>query len=298
MRFYLRLQLLIIFVFFLAFFFVPGKSSNYSDPITIDHTCTDLSKIPSTWIDSVKQFKKLHYAHTSHGSQLTHGLDTIETVDPFYDVAILDKALPVELNSFCIFKGQENLTYITPEQYWATAEGMNETRDVLNHNPEINVSMFAWCTQMSSATEEYVNAYLDSMTLLESEFPDVVFVYMTGNAQSAGAASNRYARNEQIRLYCLNNGKVLFDFADLDCWWYNPNTREWEYNTYTDYWGNVFPHQHPQFDGDEVAHTTWESCEQKSKALWWLTARLASWPGDTINAGSISWGELKKIYNK
>jgi hypothetical protein len=155
--------------------------------------------------------------------------------------------------------------------------------------------MFAWCTQLSSATEEYVQAYLDSFAVLESEFPSVTFVYMTGNAQSAGAAANRYARNEQIRQYCRANNKVLFDFADLDCWWYNPDTQEWELNTYTDGYGDTYPLQHPQFDGTEVAHTTWESCEQKGKALWWMMARLAGWQPDSTGTVEGSWGSIKRM---
>jgi len=38
--------------------------------------------------------------------------------------------------------------------------------------------------------------------------------------------------------------------------------------------------EHPHFHGDEAGHTTYESCEQKGKAVWWMTARIAGWnPG-------------------
>ncbi|MCD4735297.1 MAG: hypothetical protein K8R53_04595, partial [Bacteroidales bacterium] len=39
--------------------------------IIIDHTCEELSNIPMSWIDSVQEKQKWHYAHTSHGGQLT-----------------------------------------------------------------------------------------------------------------------------------------------------------------------------------------------------------------------------------
>jgi hypothetical protein len=263
------------------------------ESLVIDHSCTDLTRIPPEYVDLVKTNMKLHYAHTSHGSQLTHGVDTIEAYDAFYLVSIGDRYLPDDPGSFCIFRGQEGGTYVEPEQYWATAAGMDDTRDVLNNNPQISVSMFAWCTQLSSASEEYVQTYLDSMMQLESEFPNVTFVYMTGNAQSAGAAENRYARNQQIRQHCIDNNKVLYDFADLDCWWFNPDTQEWEFNTYTDYYGAIFPLQHPQFDGDELAHTTVESCVQKGKALWWMMAALSGWP---TSVEESTWGSIKRRY--
>jgi hypothetical protein len=273
-----------------------GAASRTS-PLIIDHLCTNLGNIPPTWVDEAQAVIKWHYAHTSHGSQLTHGLDTVEAAYPAFDAEIGESFLPTVAGALCVFQGQEDETYIIPEDYWATAEGMDKTRAVLRNNPAINASGFAWCTQLSSATEEYVQAYLDSMTQLETEFPNVTFVYMTGNAQSYGAAENRTLRNRQIRDHCISNNKVLYDFEDLDCWWFNPDTQEWEQGTYTDYWGNVWPVQHPQYDGTEVGHTTWESCLQKGKAVWWMVASLAGW--DSSSAGfdsTSSWGEIKSYF--
>lgn len=244
---------------------------------SINHTCTELSQILMEWIDSVQTNIKLHYAHTSHGGQLTTGLNRIESSNSAYSIAIGSGYLPDESGTFCMFDGQESVTYITPDLYWRTAEGMNYTRDVLNNNSNINVSMWSWCCQLNSYSEEEVQAYLDSMTVLETEYPDVVFIYMTCNAQGTGAEGyNRYLRNEQIREYCSENEKVLFDFADLDAWWYNSNTEEWEQATY-DYSGHTVPVEHSQFHGNEAGHTTYESCEQKGRAVWWMMALLEGW---------------------
>ncbi len=245
--------------------------------LIVDHNCTDISKIPDAWIDSVQANLRLHYAHTSHGGQLTVGLERLESSDAKYGYANSSGSLPTEAGAFCVFDGQESVGYITPDLYWQTEGGMNLTRDVLNHNPTINLSMWSWCTQVDGYTEQQVQEYLDSMSLLESQFPNVTFIYMTGNAQATGGSGyNRQLRNEQIRNYCMNNKKVLFDFADLDAWWYNGTS--WEEATY-DYEGNQVPVEHEQFNGDEAAHTTYSSCDQKGKAVWWMLARLAGWGG-------------------
>jgi len=260
-----------------------------SQGIIINHTCEELSQIPMSWIDSVQAKQKWHYAHTSHGGQLTTGLDRIENNDPAYNIARGYSTLPNVPDALCIFDGQEGDTYISPEEYWRTAAGMNKTRDVLNNNPTINVSQWCWCCQVNSYSENDIQEYLDSISVLEAEFPDVSFVYMTGNAQtgpgnhynqSLSQGYNRYLRNEQIRNYCIANNKVLFDFADIDCWWYNPISEEWELSTY-EYWNGsdtiTVPYEHPQYNLNQAAHTSYENCENKGKAVWWMMAKLTDW---------------------
>lgn len=246
----------------------------------IDHTCTDIYQIPGQWITAVRDGTKMHYAHTSHGSQLTTGMELLESDDPVFDVEIGSSYLPDVAGALCVFDGQEGDTYITPELFWETHEGMEMTRDVLDHNPSINVCMWCWCTQMDYYGQDQVQAYLDSMSTLETEYPSVTFVYMTGNAQNTGDEGyNRYQRNQQVRQYCQDNDKVLYDFADLDAWWYNGSTSQWEHSTYT--WsGSQVPVEHEEFHGDEAGHTTFESCRQKGRAVWWMLALIAGWDAD------------------
>ena len=42
--------------------------------VIVDHTCTDISRIPSGWIAQAKSALRVTYGHTSHGSQLVTGI--------------------------------------------------------------------------------------------------------------------------------------------------------------------------------------------------------------------------------
>ena len=267
--------------------FVLFSGTLFPQGIIIDHNCTNVSQIPDFWIEQVKTVIKLHYAHTSHGGQLTSGIERLANPSlPGYDsrltYVLQFKSLPIS-SELCIMDGQLSATYITPEKYWKDG-GDSFTRASLDTYTAINVSMFAFCTQLNSSDEAYVTNYLNVMSQLEQDYPGVTFVYFTGNAQSEGSGGhNRYLRNEQIRDYCRLNNKVLFDFADLDAW-YNGEQATYIYNNQT------VPVEHPQYNGNDCQHTASLSCETKGKALWWLLARIAGWEGpNEFGQGDILW---------
>ncbi len=239
-----------------------------AEAVVIDHTCTDLSAIPDIWIDEVKATMKVHYGHTSHGSQLTTGLDRLMMISSrSYFVSMSTSSLPMEEGALCIYHPSND-----PAAYYA------DTQAILGANPTINHSMFGWCCQATyDDWEDYLNDYLTNMQAFEAANPDVTFIYMTGNAQADGESGyNRYQFNEEIRLFCRENDKVLFDFADLDAW-YNGEQHTYNHNRIK------VPLEHPHFNGDEAGHTTYESCEQKGRAVWWMMARLAGWDPDVAD---------------
>ena len=273
----LKYKNLFWFILWAGFWHI-GLLSGRTSPLIIDHPCANLDAIPANWIDQVKNNCRMHYAHTSHGGQLISGMQTIEDNNGLFNVEVEEMQLPDANDAFCIFDGQETDSYITPDLYWETEDGLNNTRTVLQNNPTIQYSMWAWCGQLDYS-DTPVEVYLDALHSLSAEFPDVTFIYMTGNAQNQwGEGHIRHQHNNEIRQYCQANNKVLFDFADMDCWWYNPVSGEWEFSTY-DYYGEGVPVEHSQFHGDEAGHTTIESCVQKGRAFWWMMARLAGWEG-------------------
>ena len=262
----------IVLVFLMSFFLVTLIHNTSFAETIIDHNCTDLSQIPDNWIEQVKQNIKVYYGHTSHGSQLTNGLERIETQK--YSVAIAG-TLPNESGALCI----RDISTYNPGDFFPTVPG------ALSTNPEINVVMYGWCGQPGgSAWQTLLNSYIADMESLEQQNPNVTFVYMTGNAQENDCSGcNRHLFNEELRQYVKDNNKVLFDFADLDVYYNN------ELSTYIcPNWctcaGQSIPREHPYWGGgnfnNPCGHTTYESCENKGKATWWLFARIAGWTGN------------------
>ena len=151
---------------------------------------------------------------------------------------------------------------------------------VLEQNPEINVVMYAWCGQ----TSDYdVNSYISQMESLEQQYPDVTFVYMTGNAQETDCAGcSRYNFNEALREYARSHGKVLYDFGDLDAW-YNGDMDTYNCPSWCADAGRATPMEHEHWGGgnynNPCGHTTYESCENKGNGAWQLFARIAGWDG-------------------
>lgn len=274
------IRLGISFLIFLLIFSLV-YSREHSNALIIDHTCTELSKIPDQWLDSIKIKFRVYLAHTSHGEQITIGLQRLGNRNKKYLVNINNNGLTIKPNTLNLLDNKE----ADPEDYWNSNEwenGMKKTRQILHSHPEINVSMYIGCIELYSMGVDYVQAYLDSIGKLESEFPNVTFIYSTAHAQYLWDPQyqidgyNRHLRNEQIRQYCQNQNKVLFDFGDLDSWWLDPETKKW-LSKPSILKGYKVPMQHPHFDGDEAGHTTFESCEQKARAFWWMLARLAGW---------------------
>lgn len=266
-------------------------------PIVVDHSCTDLSQIPASWLEAAKQDLGWVYGHTSHGSQIEAGADYLSdhVAPPTYRhlrqyMTIPTQGVPAGLRMGADGGWSWN---------WSQAGFVNRGRAMLDaaHAPAaVKVFMWSWCGEMSDPDVD-LDDYLNGMVQLQSEYPDVVFVYMTGHTDDWADATVR-ANNDAIRAHVQAHGAVLFDFADVErhlpdgttyagtpddsCPWCQP-------------WCDANPGYCPD-PAISCAHSHSLLCYEKANAFWWLSARLAGWPGpseifsDGFEAGdTTSW---------
>jgi len=120
---------------------------------TIDHNCTDISRIPDQWLGQARTQFRIHYAHTSHGEQIIVGLQRLSDSNPAAGLSSVRDSRYNFYHDYCrVPAGDDGLrmmdgqqmsdyceTYVTPDLYWESDSGLNITRSVLQHF-DVNVT--------------------------------------------------------------------------------------------------------------------------------------------------------------
>jgi PKD repeat protein len=258
--------------------------------IIVNHTTTHLAQIPKSAIDTAKSTLHIAYGHTSHGSQIIDGMTGLTSFAgaPYggstyqWNNGGTGSALDLRDTPFsnAYDLGNPNFTA------WA-----NATRTYLNTTPAVNVVIWSWCGEVSTASATDITTYLTHMNQLENEYPGVKFVYMTGHLDGSGQNGVLNIRNEQIRAYCSANNKTLYDFADIESFDPDASTNYMMLNATDacDYpggnWAINWQNNHTQgidWYNCGAAHSQPLNANQKAYAAWWLWARLAGWDGTPV----------------
>lgn len=272
----------------------PTPATPASKAIVIDHTTTNTARIPTDYIATARNTLRISFGHTSHGSQLVTAMSACRGgAGSLYDFA----------QSSGSFKAGVFLNDTFPSGDLggtASMDWRDATVQLLSRSDnDRNVVMWSWCGGVSGNTQAGIDAYLNAMTDLEQRYPSVRFVYMTGHLDGTGTSGNLNQRNEQIRAYCKSQGKVLFDFADIES--YDPDGRtnymtlfaadSCAYDSNGDgrtdrNWATDWVAQNPSSELSSLsakvsscAHSQPLNCVIKGRAFWWMAARLSGWSG-------------------
>jgi len=281
---------------------------------TVDHTVVHElweGHIPETAIQQAKDRLHIGYGRTSHGTQISDGMDGLVS---FANDGNLNNAYSEDLfsvtqdgtgDSLHLYDGsgyddgplEGNLgEYLYYDDHFGENPDWNwvdETRAFLNDpdNSDINVIMWAWCSDLKWFSSDHVEGqYLNPMAELEADYPSITFVYMTGHVDGTGPEGNTHLRNEQIRQYCEENGKWLYDFADIESWDPDGNSyidryveADCSYDRGAGNWAEEWRASHTE-------NVDWYNCvavhsdalngNMKAYAAWWLWARIAGWNGE------------------
>lgn len=272
----------------------PGFAQR-TEPLIIDHTCTDITQIPESAIVQTKESLHIAYGHTSHGSQITTGMSGLVA---FANGGSKGLSLPEDIFSWNNGGTDGALDlhdYAMGGDVGYYPDWVNNTRNYLEdpENADVNVVMWSWCGQVDGkyASNSLLSEYINPMSQFEEDYPNVTFVYMTGHVDHSDDANNK-AANQIIRKYCIANNKVLYDFADIES--HDPNGTYFPFphdncNYYASRTGEQLGNWAEEWQNSHIVDVDWYDCSsahsrplnanQKAYAAWWLFARLGGWLG-------------------
>lgn len=179
--------------------------------------CVSATNYPAPVTDKISQLK-WYFAHASVGANMIDGITDLHAMDKgrfSFQPVSATKTPPATTQSGAIYEHNRG------NPGWKAKFDQFESC-VSNgwHYPAINLAMNKLCYIDQHASFKY---YLHSMTNLEAVFPETIFVYTTMPLMTDQDSDNflRNAFNDRLREWTRQNGRVLFDIADIEA--HDPN---------------------------------------------------------------------------
>ncbi len=272
-------------------------SCMFVQALTINHIQGNpgfFASISSQQVQNAKDNLHIAYGHTSHGSQLTTGMNGL---NDFINGGGLGISRPTDFYDWNNGGAGGDLDlhdYAMGGDVGYFPQWLNNTISYLDDpaNSDCNVIIWSWCGQVDDKYRAGTisNDYLLPMAGLETNYPEVTFVYMTGHLDHSHDADLK-AGNQIIRDFCSVNNKVLFDFADIES--YDPDGSFYEFaNDSCDYYesvgGALLGNWAQNWQGSHVTNVDWYVCysahsealnaNQKAYGAWALWTGIAAIP--------------------
>jgi len=183
------------------------------ESIWIGYTnCLAVTNLSQALMNEIGQLN-WHFAHASVGGNMMDGIADLHEMDTnFYRFRGVsgDDNPPAATETGVIYE------YMRGNPGWQEKVDAFETY-VSNgwRFPKVNLAMNKLCWIDQTADLDY---YLQSMTNLESAWPQTLFVYATMPLDTSEDSDNylRNLYNDDLRGWCRTNNRVLFDVADIE----------------------------------------------------------------------------------
>lgn len=268
---------------------------NSASALVIDHnSALEFDSITADDLALARANLHIVYIHTSHGSHITSGMKAIASkYGTKYAYANADNQNYLDINDKNANFGECNdLSQCDADSNGdGYAKWYELTSDYLNYNPNTNVVFWSWC----SINGHDAQMYIDTMEKMISNYPEILFVFITGHAEGQGedlTENSVHYNNQLIRAHIASNDRILFDFADIEG--YDPDGNYyWNQDMQDDLgysggnWGIDWITSNPKNEItdlasriDYCAHSDNQpemkiNCALKGLAVWSLWANLA-----------------------
>jgi len=267
--------------------------------MVIDHNCTDLAQVPDQYLQKARQQLRVSFAHGAAAAQVTAGLLALQRINPvLYNFSMNREDQVQNALSFWDHSPSGELGL---EEHNNSNWAVRTEKFLTGTGKDRNVVIWAWNRDLGNIQRPDFQRYLKQMAELEKRFPDVKFVYMTGPLDGAGENSELHRRNEMIRKFCRENGKILFDFADIESFSPTGKTNYFKLGATPDCyytakgkqhnWAVEWTQRHPEVQPelpDKAPQTHPLNASLKARAFWWMMACMAGWvPLEKANVSGI-----------
>lgn len=218
----------------------PG--GGFGSAILVDQSTLDIDQIPQTDLDAARALS-MSLDHASVGANILNGMDDLESLDA--------------------------VRYSYSNWYWHSRgnPGWQEKVDqfaswVKANADNYDVFQMKFCFIDDQAQWDY---YRDAMLDLEASYPGKVFIWWTMPITTSGSA-NRDAFNAQVRSFCADNDKPLYDIAAIES--HDPS------GTPANDGGHEAMYAGYSSDGGHLNAT---GRLRAAQGMWWIMARIAGW---------------------